>query len=248
MTRRLLMKRPVFSADKDHIHHRVMSRLRLSHRGTVLALYGLCCFFTAVSLAVAFANGPQSAMLLVALVLTSALLLRKLGYFDRTAAEQMLQMRKRNAELKRTVEVVNATVARASSLDEVLAALHPLVGDMKIAQLSLTFDPLRQRGFNDLTLQGLDGRHLAASRKAMVPVAWQGAPIGMLVADWRDGRAEVQRDEEIGLERIASTIGKVVSKWVVPPVRSMPEPLQVDPVAHSMRAVASGGRARSARA
>src|SRR5690606_13908975 len=41
IVRRSLMGRPVFSADKEHIHHRLMHRLMLSHREAVLALYAI---------------------------------------------------------------------------------------------------------------------------------------------------------------------------------------------------------------
>src|SRR4029077_13490366 len=51
MFRRAILGRRMFDADRDHIHHRLMSRLNLSHRNAVLALYGLCVLVGGTSLA-----------------------------------------------------------------------------------------------------------------------------------------------------------------------------------------------------
>lgn len=49
MLRRILNKRPISEADKHHLHHRLM-QLGLSHRQTVLAIYGLALVFSFISL------------------------------------------------------------------------------------------------------------------------------------------------------------------------------------------------------
>jgi hypothetical protein len=41
IARRALRGRPLFQADREHIHHRLMA-MGLSHRQTVLVLYGFC--------------------------------------------------------------------------------------------------------------------------------------------------------------------------------------------------------------
>lgn len=47
--RRLLNKKPVSEADKHHLHHQLM-QMGLSHRQTVLAIYGLSFIFSFISL------------------------------------------------------------------------------------------------------------------------------------------------------------------------------------------------------
>ena len=47
--RRALRGRPLFQADKEHIHHRLMAR-GLTHRQAVLVLYGLCTLLGAAAL------------------------------------------------------------------------------------------------------------------------------------------------------------------------------------------------------
>src|SRR5262249_7089798 len=80
--RRTLLGRAVFSSDKEHIHHRMMSRLVMSHRRAVLVLYGLCCLFALTALGLAYANSAQGAMLLLGVGLVVFVLMRKLGYLS----------------------------------------------------------------------------------------------------------------------------------------------------------------------
>lgn len=49
MLRRLLNRRPISEADKHHLHHRLM-QLGLSHRQTVLVIYGLALIFSFIAL------------------------------------------------------------------------------------------------------------------------------------------------------------------------------------------------------
>ncbi len=49
MLRRILNKRPISEADKHHLHHRLM-QLGLSHRQTVLVIYGLALIFAFIAL------------------------------------------------------------------------------------------------------------------------------------------------------------------------------------------------------
>ncbi|HTK32283.1 MAG TPA: MraY family glycosyltransferase [Candidatus Saccharimonadaceae bacterium] len=70
--RRLLAGQPVFRADSEHIHHRLL-RLGLSPRGTLFALWGLCAALGA--LAVLLARLPREQAGLYAGALAAALLL-----------------------------------------------------------------------------------------------------------------------------------------------------------------------------
>src|SRR5262245_12342402 len=103
MVRRTVLRRPLFSADKEHIHHRIMSRLLLSHRRAVLALYGLCCLFALTALALSYANSAQSAMLLTAIAVVVVVLMRKLGYLSLSRAVEVGAARRRNGQLRSVV-------------------------------------------------------------------------------------------------------------------------------------------------
>lgn len=72
MIRRVLNKRPVSEADKHHLHHQLM-HMGLTHRQTVLAIYGLSMIFSFISLlfllSPAWGIWPLALGLLVALEL-----------------------------------------------------------------------------------------------------------------------------------------------------------------------------------
>src|SRR6185436_9389311 len=116
VVRRTILRRPLFSADKEHIHHRVMSRMLLSHRHAVLVLYGLCCLFALTALGLSYANGPQSAMLLTAIAVVVMILMRKLGYLNLSRAGEVGETRRRNRQLRSVVRDVTDAVGRAGTL------------------------------------------------------------------------------------------------------------------------------------
>ncbi|OGR13571.1 MAG: hypothetical protein A2341_10050, partial [Deltaproteobacteria bacterium RIFOXYB12_FULL_58_9] len=79
MGRRFSRGQSMFQADREHIHHRLVA-LGLSHRNAVLILYGLCLLLGFASLAIAFGNRLQSAVVLVAAVIAVVVIVRRLGY------------------------------------------------------------------------------------------------------------------------------------------------------------------------
>src|SRR6185503_17200369 len=79
IARRALRGRPLFQADKEHIHHRLIAA-GLTHRQAVLVLYGLCVVLGAAALILTYASSGQSALLLVMLALVAFVFLRWLGF------------------------------------------------------------------------------------------------------------------------------------------------------------------------
>jgi len=85
LVRRFIERRPLFHPDGDHIHHRALKKLGLSHRNTVLALYtvsvgfGIAAFLLAVSQRRLGDNFFTPIVLIVTAVGIFALL-RSLGY------------------------------------------------------------------------------------------------------------------------------------------------------------------------
>ena len=81
--RRFVRRRPVFGADHNHIHHRLIG-LGLTPRRAVVTLYGVATLFTALALAAAV--GPKqvgwAAVLIVLLLIVLGV--RALGYWEVT--------------------------------------------------------------------------------------------------------------------------------------------------------------------
>jgi UDP-GlcNAc:undecaprenyl-phosphate GlcNAc-1-phosphate transferase len=78
IVRRLLARRSPFAPDRGHIHHRLLD-LGLSHRNTVLVIYGVCVLLALLSLGLSGRNQMYAFMGLVLVFGLVLLLIAKLG-------------------------------------------------------------------------------------------------------------------------------------------------------------------------
>ena len=97
--RRAVRGRPLFQADKEHIHHKLLDR-GLSHRQAVLILYGFCICSAAPLSILTYASSGQSAALLVVLALLAFVFLRSLGYVRLDRMPESAATRRRNRALR----------------------------------------------------------------------------------------------------------------------------------------------------
>jgi UDP-GlcNAc:undecaprenyl-phosphate/decaprenyl-phosphate GlcNAc-1-phosphate transferase len=89
MIRRALNGRPMFSADRSHIHHKLLD-LGLTQRQAVMILYGVSLLLGGMALLLTVASSMQAALILAAMGLAGFLGIRRLGYgqLKRTLASQ----------------------------------------------------------------------------------------------------------------------------------------------------------------
>lgn len=66
--RRVYNKNPIFLPDRDHLHHRLMA-LGMSHRRSVLIIYGVSALFSAVAITLSFINNPMANLGLILLLI-----------------------------------------------------------------------------------------------------------------------------------------------------------------------------------
>ncbi|WP_050727169.1 glycosyltransferase family 4 protein [Vulgatibacter incomptus] len=78
-SRRMLSGRSPFSADRGHVHHRLLDA-GLSHRQAALVLYGCCMVLSVAALTLTVANNVVTAALLASLLVGAVSFARKLGY------------------------------------------------------------------------------------------------------------------------------------------------------------------------
>lgn len=76
--RRILNKKPIFQADKHHLHHRLM-QMGLTHRQTVLVIYGIALIFSFISILFPFSNFWGSVLLIIATVIGLELFVEVIG-------------------------------------------------------------------------------------------------------------------------------------------------------------------------
>ncbi|SEN12645.1 UDP-GlcNAc:undecaprenyl-phosphate GlcNAc-1-phosphate transferase [Stigmatella aurantiaca] len=213
MVRRTMLGRPMFSADKEHIHHRLMSRMVLSHRASVLVLYGVCGLFTLTALGLNFANSAQSALLLVGMGIVIFVLMRKLGYLDLRRAGAVSQARRKNQRLHSLVKTVTRATRRADSFQELWGVLRPLAEALDASRLELRFQQQWGHGITDgVVFETERPAGSAVPLDMRIEVKDDDVRVGWLRMSWKDGRAEVNRDEELALELVADAVAERASE------------------------------------
>src|SRR5215813_5162942 len=201
--RRSLLGRAIFSSDKEHIHHRLMSRLVMSHRQAVLVLYGICCLFALTALGIAHANSSQGTMLLVVFIL-----IRKLGYLSARELTDANGVRRRNIQLRSLVKQVNEEIAAAQTIEQVWHSVRPLADALQASSLELLMERTGSNMQDVMRFETRRGNGAGAPLSMSLEISWNERRFGSLGLAWRDGRRESDRDAELALEVIADAIGK----------------------------------------
>lgn len=232
IVRRAMRGRPLFSADREHIHHRLLAR-GLSHRQAVLLLYAFCLVLAAFAFTLTYASSRQVALLLGSLAAFVIVALRGIGYrwTDRDAARQNALSRARNRTLRGLVREVGDRLKQADRLEVVWDAVKYVAPALGARRLMLSVvvresegEQVRsvltwrdaepgQRGGAECTvrLQLDDGR----SRDGL----------GEFEVVWSDGRRTVDRDDEIAIETIAGHLEGALVR-LQPAVTDTAEPVQ----------------------
>ena len=123
MARRAARGAPLFSADRGHIHHRLLA-LGFSQRQAVAVLYVACAALGGIALAMSFASAGQAAWFLVGLTVVATIALWKLGYFRLEGANEVLLARRRNVLLRGGVRRVGSVLRSARSHTDIQRALR----------------------------------------------------------------------------------------------------------------------------
>lgn len=76
--RRVYNKNPIFLPDRDHLHHRLMA-LGMSHRRSVLIIYGVSSLFSAVAITLTLINNPKANLALVLLLILVVVAADRIG-------------------------------------------------------------------------------------------------------------------------------------------------------------------------
>jgi UDP-GlcNAc:undecaprenyl-phosphate GlcNAc-1-phosphate transferase len=81
LTRRLISGRPLFTGDREHIHHKLL-QLGMSHRQVVIVLYGVSAIFALLSLFLLWPSGSSLGLVLAVLGTGMWVGVQHLGYLE----------------------------------------------------------------------------------------------------------------------------------------------------------------------
>jgi UDP-GlcNAc:undecaprenyl-phosphate GlcNAc-1-phosphate transferase len=161
--RRLISGRPVFTADREHIHHKLLQR-GMSHRQVVIVLYGVSALFALLSLFLLWPTGSTLGLVLAVLGTGIWMGVQHLGYLEfgelRRVAQRTVTQRQifmNNLAIRRAAEQLKS----ASDLQEI----HRILG--------AAFEENDFDGFELRTEFFSSGEKLTAAHAAGPPLHWR---------------------------------------------------------------------------
>jgi UDP-GlcNAc:undecaprenyl-phosphate GlcNAc-1-phosphate transferase len=218
MSRRAVRGRPLFRADKEHIHHRLLA-LGLSHKQAVLVLYGLCLLFGAVALMLTFANSLQTAAVLVSLLILAFFFLRRLGYIRFETNHFLSDQRRRNRVLRAAVRPFAERLRKASSASEIWEAVResasifgaPCVR-LQLARWGVGGErtpSVFSFGYEESSESDEGARALFVAQFNLIGIKQDD---GVVEFGWRDGRPGLDRDTEIAIELFCDYVAQAYER------------------------------------
>jgi UDP-GlcNAc:undecaprenyl-phosphate GlcNAc-1-phosphate transferase len=196
MARRALRGAPLFSADRGHIHHRLLAR-GLSQRETVLTLYGFCACLGGTAMVV-FGSSDGEALLALSFLAAGGLaVMRWLGFLDWNSLGEVLCQRRRNVERRRRLAVVASQLDFAAEAEGIAATLAQVGPVLEVDHVALR-------------ASGRSWTYGSASRKDLRVVSYGLRPerpgADVLEIGWVGGHAVVDRDVEIAIELLCGHV------------------------------------------
>ncbi len=214
LIRRALRGRPLFSADREHIHHRLLE-LGFTHRQAVLTLYGVCVLLASMAFALSYATAGYRILMLSLAAVVVVYGLRRLGYIeiDSASARRNAEARARNQNLRGAVRDIAEKLKQAEGVETVWTSvkhLGPLLnaGQMRmsiVVQEGAGEDVRAVHSWRDATEAEREGDSvcvLTLPLQRQVATAGAQRTLGDIEVRWTDGRRRIDRDDEIAVEMV----------------------------------------------
>jgi len=226
MVRRALRGRPLFSADKEHIHHRLLA-LGFSQKQAVIVLYGVCTVLGGAALLLTFASSAQTAIVLGALALLGFFGLRRLGYL-KVGAGSLAVERRRNQELRRAARELGKELDDAGDGDAIWSTVKAFARSLDADTVALSRVSRQGAGGGErvvttYTTRPSDGNRAATTgRTATFQIHGIDDVAGALELEWNLGRS-LTYDEEVAVEIFCEHIATALTRTgppAQPPRRS----------------------------
>ncbi|WP_373046590.1 glycosyltransferase family 4 protein [Vulgatibacter sp.] len=195
--RRAVAGRPVFAADREHVHHLLMSA-GLSHRASVLVLYGVCVLLALAGLLLASSRGVEALLILLGASITIAVLFNRLGYGMGLLAGA--QARPRNLLLHQQTKAVRGAIELAPDTGEVERHLRYFLESLGSMRFSLR---LGDETILACELGGANTGPTLSSVRRLDSLC--------LTTEWC-GSIGLPRDKEIAIEQLLPALARVVAR------------------------------------
>jgi UDP-GlcNAc:undecaprenyl-phosphate GlcNAc-1-phosphate transferase len=209
MFRRAARGAPMFSADRGHIHHRLLAA-GLSHRSAVLVLYGASFVLGGSALVLSFASQANGAWVLLVVCLASFVALRRLGFFSVAQVKKVIEDRRKNLDVRREIRRIGDALRQARHFEDLWVALRIAARALDAAAFALHL-PADAASDLEAHSEGFDeaGLDLFRARFGLVPERHGDTHLEL---GWSDGRTAVDRDTEIAIELLCDHLSAAIER------------------------------------
>ena len=209
MVRRLLERRSIFSADRGHVHHRLLD-LGLTHKRAVVFLYGVSLLLAAGAIAVSLGRSWHVGLALLSVTIVFVGLVRFLGYFEYLHFRRRQKARLRDSfteSLREAIPQMIVDLSRASSEDSALAVLRQLTTVTDILCVEVTSagrEPLCwSKSESDCTKRDLT--------EMAFPIGRDDLAVATLRFRWNSDSDDAAPQVDVLLQILADTLGRSLS-------------------------------------
>ena len=242
IVRRVIERRPIFSPDKGHLHHRLLD-MGLTHRRAVLAIYGLSALFTTSAIVVYLGRTWQIGLALAVATALVFTMIRVLGivHSAKAAADQRNQRYDAQTELLRgTVpRFIRATQTAASGAD-VLARLTAFAERSNLRYLGCEGGAVPGLGNWHWESSAEGDAHLEGYISAKYLLRGSGPGPSYLKFAWLSNTPSVAAETAILLQLVTDVIGDALKDCETPEGDLDPMPAGAEPVVPPSRSTITG--------
>jgi UDP-GlcNAc:undecaprenyl-phosphate GlcNAc-1-phosphate transferase len=212
MVRRFLERRPLFSPDRGHLHHRLVD-VGLTHKRAVLAMYAVSAVFCCAAVAIAFGNEWHVGLALFASSVVAFVLFRFAGYVEylRRSLARRGRLRSPQVEaLRRVLPDVAVRLASVANEAELLSAL-----DGAAAALALDGFEVYSRSAGEILhswpRESMVGR-VGDGYSVKIPIGPEGLAVASLRFRWAQGSGSPAPDVEILFQLLVDMVERAATR------------------------------------
>jgi UDP-GlcNAc:undecaprenyl-phosphate GlcNAc-1-phosphate transferase len=140
MLRRALYGKPMFSADRGHIHHRLLAK-GLGHRRAAMVIYIFCAALSVLALSIVAQNSLVAVVSLLVVGAMVALGFRTLGFFKLFLPQYVRETRARFLAVHHLGELLRAKLSLAANLPQIYALFEQAAAEFGLHSLQIEVDP-----------------------------------------------------------------------------------------------------------
>lgn len=202
IARRYLRNRPIFQADRGHIHHKLLDR-GLSHRGAVLTIYGGCGVVAVLSLLVSAVHNRYSVLIVIAFLAAAWFGIRHLEYAEFAMAGKMFLGGKFRRIIDAETRLIDFENHLAKAVDLETCWSHICTGS-------------RQFGFQGVRMS-VNGKVFEDQKEGGNGRIWQlriPLPRGEYVNFFRDFKSEM---DPLILSAFVTAVERGLTAWLAAP-------------------------------